>query len=49
MPLGVVCADLTVLFNPDEEIGSVGSRELISGVADHLDVVLTREPSGPVE
>jgi glutamate carboxypeptidase len=42
-------ARLTVLFNPDEEIGSTGSRELISELADQHDVVLSCEPSDPRE
>jgi glutamate carboxypeptidase len=40
-------AKLTVLFNPDEEIGSIGSGELISEIADQHDVVLSCEPSRP--
>ena len=39
-------ATLTVLFNPDEEVGSRGSGELISTVADQHDVVLSFEPTG---
>jgi glutamate carboxypeptidase len=42
-------AKLTVLFNPDEEIGSIGSRDLIAELADQHDVVLSCEPSGPVQ
>jgi glutamate carboxypeptidase len=38
-------ATLTVLFNPDEEIGSRGSGEFISATADQADVVLSFEPS----
>lgn len=38
-------AKLTVLFNPDEEIGSVGSGELIAELADQHDVVLSCEPT----
>jgi glutamate carboxypeptidase len=38
-------AKLTVLFNPDEEIGSIGSGELISEIADQHDVVLSCEPT----
>lgn len=38
-------AKLTVLFNPDEEIGSIGSGELISQFADQHDVVLSCEPT----
>jgi glutamate carboxypeptidase len=36
---------LTVLFNPDEEIGSRGSGEFISTTADQNDVVLSFEPT----
>jgi glutamate carboxypeptidase len=39
-------ARLTVLFNPDEEIGSIGSGELISELADQHDAVLSCEPTG---
>ena len=35
---------LTVLFNPDEEKGSVGSRELIGRLARSQDYVLSYEP-----
>jgi glutamate carboxypeptidase len=43
-------AKLTVMFNPDEEVGSIGSRELISELADQHDVVLSCEPTaGPPE
>ena len=38
-------ATLTVLFNPDEEIGSRGSGEFISATADQHDVVLSFEPT----
>jgi glutamate carboxypeptidase len=38
-------AKLTVMFNPDEEIGSIGSGELISEIADQHDVVLSCEPA----
>ena len=38
-------AKLTVLFNPDEEVGSIGSGELISELADQHDVVLSCEPT----
>ena len=38
-------ARLTVLFNPDEEIGSIGSGELIATLADEHDVVLSFEPT----
>lgn len=39
-------ARLTVSFNPDEEVGSIGSGELISELADQHDVVLSCEPTG---
>lgn len=39
-------ATLTVLVNADEEIGSLGSGELISRLADQHDVVLSFEPNG---
>jgi len=38
-------ASLTVLFNPDEEVGSIGSGELISATADQHDTVLSFEPT----
>ena len=38
-------AQITVLFNPDEEVGSIGSGELISQLADQHDVVLSCEPT----
>jgi glutamate carboxypeptidase len=38
-------ARLTVLFNPDEEVGSIGSGELIAEIADQHDVVLSCEPT----
>jgi glutamate carboxypeptidase len=38
-------ATLTVLFNPDEEIGSIGSGEMIAQLADQHDVVLSCEPT----
>jgi glutamate carboxypeptidase len=38
---------LTVLINPDEEVGSYGSRETISAVADQHDSVLSFEPTVP--
>jgi glutamate carboxypeptidase len=38
-------AKLTVLLNPDEEVGSIGSRELITDVAAEHDVVLSCEPT----
>jgi glutamate carboxypeptidase len=38
-------ARLTVLFNPDEEIGSIGSGETIAALGDAHDVVLSYEPT----
>lgn len=38
-------ARITVLFNPDEEIGSIGSGEAIAALADEHDVVLSCEPT----
>jgi len=38
-------ANLTVMFNPDEEIGSIGSGEFIAHLADQHDVVLSCEPT----
>ncbi|MCA6124810.1 M20/M25/M40 family metallo-hydrolase [Bradyrhizobium sp. WSM 1704] len=38
-------AKLTVAFNPDEEVGSIGSGETISELADQHDVVLSCEPT----
>lgn len=38
-------AKITVLFNPDEEVGSIGSGELISELADQHDFVLSFEPT----
>ncbi|EHP37409.1 glutamate carboxypeptidase, partial [Cupriavidus basilensis OR16] len=38
-------AELTVLFNPDEEVGSIGSGETIARLADQHDVVLSFEPT----
>ena len=38
-------ARITVLFNPDEEIGSPGSGETIATLAEQHDVVLSFEPS----
>src|SRR5215470_15331880 len=38
-------ARITVLFNPDEEVGSIGSGELISEIADQHDFVLSFEPT----
>jgi glutamate carboxypeptidase len=36
---------ITVLFNPDEEVGSIGSGELISQLADQHHFVLSCEPT----
>jgi glutamate carboxypeptidase len=38
-------ARLTVQFNPDEEVGSIGSGEFIAELADQHDVVLSCEPT----
>jgi glutamate carboxypeptidase len=38
-------ARLTVLFNPDEEVGSIGSGEAIATLGDAHDVVLSYEPT----
>lgn len=38
-------AQLTVLFNPDEEVGSIGSGETIANLAAQQDVVLSYEPT----
>ncbi len=38
-------AQLTVLFNPDEEVGSGGSGELIAQTAAEHDVVFSAEPT----
>jgi glutamate carboxypeptidase len=38
-------ANLTVSFNPDEEVGSIGSGEIIAELADQHDVVLSCEPT----
>ncbi len=38
-------ARITVLFNPDEEIGSAGSGDLISTLADEHEVVMSFEPT----
>lgn len=38
-------ARLTVSFNPDEEVGSIGSGEIIAELADQHDVVLSCEPT----
>lgn len=37
---------LTILFNPDEETGSAGSRHLITDLASHADTVLSFEIGG---
>jgi len=37
---------LTVLVDPDEEVGSIGSGETIAALADQHDVVLSCEPTG---
>ena len=39
-------ATLTVVFNPDEEIGSIGSGETIAALAGQHDTVLSFEPTG---
>jgi len=39
-------AQITVLLNPDEEVGSRGSGELIAKLAETHDVVLSYEPTG---
>jgi glutamate carboxypeptidase len=38
-------AQLTVLFNADEEVGSTGSGDIIARLADRHDVVLSCEPT----
>ena len=38
-------AQITVMFNPDEEVGSIGSGEFISKLADQHDVVFSCEPT----
>ena len=38
-------ATLTVVANPDEEVGSLGSGDIISATADQHDVVLSFEPT----
>lgn len=38
-------AKLTVAFNPDEEVGSIGSGEIIAELAEQHDVVLSCEPT----
>jgi len=40
---------ITVLFNPDEEVGSVGSGELIASLADQHEIVLSFEPTSTRE
>lgn len=40
---------ITVLFNPDEEVGSVGSGELIAALADQHEIVLSFEPTSTRE
>jgi len=40
---------LTVLVNPDEEVGSIGSGEAIAVLADQHDVVLSCEPTAAKE
>ena len=40
---------LTVLVNPDEEVGSIGSGETIAVLADQHDVVLSCEPTAAKE
>ncbi|NUZ05430.1 glutamate carboxypeptidase [Piscinibacter koreensis] len=42
-------ASLTVLFNPDEEVGSRGSGELIASLAGEQDFVLSCEPTAAKE
>lgn len=37
---------ITVLFNPDEETGSAGSRDLIARLASQHDFTLSAEPGG---
>lgn len=39
-------ATLTVLVNPDEEVGSIGSGEIIAILGDQHDTVLSFEPTG---
>ena len=39
-------AQITVLFNADEEVGSGGSGEIIAALADQHDTVLSFEPTG---
>ena len=40
---------ITVLFNPDEEVGSVGSGELIAEMSDQHEIVLSFEPTSTRE
>jgi glutamate carboxypeptidase len=40
---------ITVLFNPDEEVGSVGSGELIAELSDQNEIVLSFEPTSTRE
>jgi glutamate carboxypeptidase len=42
-------ARLTVLFNPDEEVGSFGSGETIAALADQSDFVFSCEPTSAKE
>ena len=42
-------AQITVLFNPDEEVGSVGSGEIIATLAEQHDTVLSFEPTAAKE
>jgi glutamate carboxypeptidase len=39
-------AQITVLFNADEEVGSAGSGEIIAALGEQHDVVLSFEPTG---
>lgn len=43
------CGRITMVFNSDEERGSVGSRDLIRSEAAASDVVLSGEPTADVE
>lgn len=43
------CAKITLVFNSDEERGTVGSRDLIRAEAGAHDVVLSGEPTGENE
>jgi len=40
---------ITVLFNPDEEVGSVGSGELIAEMSNQHEIVLSFEPTSTRE